>query len=331
MRRDVAIVTPAPRGSRKGNRVTTLRWAKRLRELGCRVRVFEQWSGEPCDLLVALHAKRSHASLVRHARACPHAPRVLALTGTDLYGDIHADADAQESLELATRLILLQPLGIRQLPRRLSHKACTIRQSARAPSRLLRQPEDLFTICVLGHLREVKDPFLAARAVRLLPSGSRVRVLHLGAALNELQRAHALEEEAQSAGRWRWLGERPRAEALRILGGSQLLALTSLQEGGANVVTEAIACGIPVVSSRIEGSLGILGGDYPGYFEVRDAAGLAALLRRCETDPACYAALRTHCERLRPLVEPACEREAWARLLAELLPRGETRGHAQQC
>ena len=51
-------------------------------------------------------------------------------------------------------------------------------------------------------------------------------------------------------------------------------------EGGANVVSEAIAVGVPVVGVAHPGSVGLLGEDYPGYFPVGDTEGLAALLRR---------------------------------------------------
>lgn len=318
------IVTPAPRGSRSGNRVTALRWAWRLRELGLRVRIGVAWQGEPCSVLIALHARRSHASIARHAREMPAVPRVVALTGTDLYGDIHADADARASLELATRLVLLQPRGLQQLPERLRDKARTIRQSASAPASLGLPPSsDTFDACVLGHLREVKDPLLAADAAHLLPAGSRVKIFHLGAALDPVMRARAEAAASASDGRWTWLGERSRLETLRFLAGARVLVLTSVQEGGANVVTEAIACRVPVLSTRIEGSLGILGDDYEGYFEPGDAAGLARTLRRCETDPDFLPCLRARCAALLPLVDPASERAAWNDVLGELLPERE--------
>jgi putative glycosyltransferase (TIGR04348 family) len=314
-RRTVFIATPAPPGSTAGNRVTALRWARRLRELGWTARVGEAWRGEACDLLVALHAARSHDSILRHARARPAAPRVVALTGTDLYGDLEGDARARESLELATRLVVLQPRGLARVPARHRERARVVRQSAAAPPQVPRAAP--LTACVLAHLREVKDPLLAARAAGLLPGRSTWRVVHLGAATDDGWRARATA--ASREGRWSWLGPLARPAALRVLAASHALVLSSRSEGGANAVTEAIAAGVPVLSTRIDGSLGILGEDYPGYFEVGDAAGLARLLERCEADPGFLDDLRRRVLALGPLVDPARERASWRELVGELV------------
>jgi putative glycosyltransferase (TIGR04348 family) len=308
------IATPAREGSTAGNRVTALRWAKRLRELGWSVRVGAAWNGEPCHLLVALHAHKSHGSVARHAVAHPTAPRIVALTGTDLYGDLDHDVLARESLELATRVIVLQPRGVDRLPPRVRPRARVIRQSATAPI-VPRQPG--FTACVLAHLRDVKDPLLPAQAAALLPESSRCRIVHLGAA-DGAWRERVREAEHAARGRWSWAGPMPRSAALRVLAASDVLVLASRSEGGANVVTEAIAAGVPVLSTRIDGSLGILGDAYPGYYEVGDAAGLAALLERCETDAPFLADLRSRIAALKPLVEPARERASWKELIDEL-------------
>ena len=310
------IVTPAPEGSTAGNRVTALRWAKRLRELGARVRIDRAWGGEPCDLLIALHARKSHASIARHAKEQPRAPRVVALTGTDLYGDLAHDELARESLELATHIVLLQARGLDRLPSHLRDRASVIVQSARAVTGVPHLPD--FTALVLAHLRDVKDPLLVADAAALLPAHSRCRVLHLGDAPDETWRERARQAERSTHGRWSWLGARPRCEALRLLAGADVLVVASRSEGGANVVTEAIAANVPVLSTRIDGSLGILGDDYPGYFAVGDAAACARLLERCETDEPFRQDLQQRIGALRPLVDPARERERWRALLDEL-------------
>ncbi len=313
------IVTPAPAGSRKGNRVTALRWAMRLRELGHRVAVEQAYAGGGCDVLVALHAARSHASVMRYRGERPRAPLVVGIAGTDLYRDLATSAEARESLEVASRLVALQARAADALPAHLREKVYVIPQSARGLAR--EATPDAFTVCVLGHLRPVKDPLRAALAARRLPASSRVRVVHVGAALDDAMAARAREEMAANP-RYAWLGERPRAEGLCVLASSHLMALTSELEGGANVVSEAIACGVPVVSSRIDGSVGLLGDDYPGYFPVGDTGALTDLLLHCERDGAFYETLRTRCRALADVVAPARERALWEALLAQLLDAG---------
>ena len=316
----IRIVTPARAGSRRGNRITADRWAKILRSLGHRVIVEESLSGGPCDLLVALHARRSAASVRRSRRDDPRRPVVLALTGTDLYGDIRRPGPARRMLALADLLVVLQPLAAREIPRRLRHLVRVVHQS-QSNEGLRARPgprKDRFQVCVLGHLRGVKDPFRTAMAVRLLPAGSRVRVAHAGAALDASMARRARAEEARNP-RYRWLGDLPRPRALRLLARSRLLVLSSRQEGGANVIGEAAVLGVPILSTRIPGSVGLLGERYPGYFVVGDTRGLAALVSRAEDDSAFRARLRRACKERARLFAPASEKAAWRRLLRELV------------
>ena len=171
-------------------------------------------------------------------------------------------------------------------------------------------------MCVLAHLRQVKDPLRAAQAARLLPATSRIRVVHAGQALSEIAAQEAREEEKQN-GRYRWLEGLPREESKALLGGSHLLVISSIVEGGANVVSEAIAASVPTLASRIPGNLGILGDDYPGYFEVRDTEKLAELLEHAESDESFFQGLVRASQRLTHLVDPVRERRAWQQLLEE--------------
>jgi dimethylhistidine N-methyltransferase len=315
----IGIVTPAPSGSHKGNRVTALRWARLLRQLGHRVLLRASWNGEDVDVLVALHALRSRSSMEAFAAAHPHRPIVLAMTGTDLYaGSLD---EARRSFALATRVVVLQPLGVDALPAEVQPRARAIVQSASAAPAVAADP-DTFDVCVLAHLREVKDPLSAARAVRLVRDRSRLRVLHAGAALSPSDEQAARAEERANP-RYRWLGDLRRQDSLRLLRRCRALVLTSRLEGGANVVSEAIAAGVPVLSTRIPGSIGVLGEDYPGYFAVGDTAALAELLQRCERDASFMTELTARCAALAPLVYPVRERRAWRRLLAELRPASD--------
>lgn len=310
------MITPAPPGSRKGNRVTALRWARLLRELGHRVTVAVEYDRARPDAMVALHARRSHLAMRRFRDRYPDRPLILALTGTDLYSDIHTDADAQDSLELANLYVVLQPAGIAELPERLRHKARVVYQSVTPPRGNSTPLRDVFEVAVIGHMRPVKDPFRAAKASRLLPPDSRVAITHVGAALSPDMEEKALAETASNP-RYRWVGELPRGKAMRVLARSRCLALTSVSEGGANVVSEALACGTPVISSHITGSTGLLGDDYAGYFPVGDTQALADRLTQVETDPSFVERLAAQCEAQRGIVDPARERASWLALLGE--------------
>lgn len=220
----VDIVTPAPPRSRYGNRVTALRWARMLGQLGHRVSVLQEYSGEPCDLLIALHARRSFPSVSRFRSERPSVPLIVALTGTDLYQDLQRGGRALRSLDLADRLVLLQPKGIEALPRHVRSKARVIYQSCSRPAgKTCRAPRRHrhFNVCVVGHLRSVKDPFRAARAARLLPEWSRIRILHAGGSMSDTMAARA-RAEMRSNRRYRWLGELPPWRVRRIFAQSDL-------------------------------------------------------------------------------------------------------------
>ena len=319
----VRIVTPAPPGSIGGNRITAERWRGLLEELGCQVVVEESLGAADGDLLVVLHARRGHAALSRWAAERPDAPSVVALTGTDAYIDLPAgDRDALRSIQLASRLVALQPLVTAALPPGARGKLRVIQQSCEVPAELPAPPAEAarpgpFTVTVLAHLRAIKDPLAAAEAERLVARGLPVRILHAGAELDP-ELARQARDHDRAGGRYRWLGPLPRLEALALLAASDLLCLTSLAEGGANVVTEALALGIPVLTSRIDGSLGLLGADYPGTFEPGDRAGLARALERAVRDRGFLDELSSRCRALAPLAAPARERARWREVLLEL-------------
>jgi putative glycosyltransferase (TIGR04348 family) len=306
----IALVTPAGPGMRNGNRHTALRWAAFLRGAGHRVEVSVQWSPTvAADAMLALHARRSHASIAAFPR---ERLLLVALTGTDVYRDIHRSAEARESLELAHRLIVLQSKAADELPARLRRKVRVVVQSS--ATRLVHQPvATRFRLCVIGHLRAEKDP------LRTLAALSHVRdpgleVVHLGAALDRAL-GEAMALGAASERRYRWLGGVPHARALRWLASSHAMVISSRMEGGANVVCEALRVGVPILASRIPGNVGLLGGRYPGYFPVEDERSLARLIERVAREPGFYSILKESVRRLRSKVAPREESRA---LLAAL-------------
>ena len=314
----IVLVTPEPPDSTLGNAITANRWADILRQLGHHASITTEWIHEECDVLIALHARRSNPSIERFRQAHPARPLLVALTGTDLYGDLPAgNAEAHRSLALATRVIALQEGARDELPEDIRRKLVAIYQSAVAPSNPRQPSADHFEVCVLSHLRDVKDPLRAAWAARELPSGSRIRIVHAGRALTPEWEMKAREEERINA-RYRWLGDQPHDAAMQLLCGARLLVLSSLMEGGASVIAEAVVCGVPILCSNIPGNVGMLGPDYPGYFRVQDTHHLAGLLHRVEADRRFAETLRHHILSYQSRFTPETERASWSRLLATL-------------
>jgi putative glycosyltransferase (TIGR04348 family) len=278
--------------------------------------VAQNYNQQRHQILIALHARRSHASIRLFRQMNPHSRVILALTGTDVYRDIHRNHEARRSLAMADRLIALQPRAADELPVQFRSKCRVIYQSAR-PIRSARPGHKNFQVAVVGHLRAVKDPFRTALALRFLPKDSRIRVVHVGQALDPKMASRAgLFSKLDH--RYLWTGELPRWRARQILASSKLLVLSSLMEGGANVISEALVSDVPVLASRIPGSVGLLGEDYPGYFPIRRTRALAGLMTRAERDPGFYAKLKTSCRKLKPLFDPERERAGWKRLMNEL-------------
>ncbi len=312
----ILIVTPAAPGSRNGNRTTAERWAGHLRALGYKTQIALEWDGRDCDVLIALHARRSHAAIRAWKAAHPERPLALVLTGTDLYRDIRHDAEARASLRLADRMVVLQAKGLDELNAAQRAKTCVIFQSVRA-ARRQPTPRSYFLATVIGHLREEKDPFRAAQALAHLRE-RRIRVVHLGKAMTPAM-ARQARAYMRAEPRYRWLGELSHAAAMRWLARSHAMVISSRMEGGAHVVSEAIGIGVPVIASAIAGNVGLLGEHYPAYFPLANETALAAQLARAQSDPTWLAALESAVKARRHEVDPATERDAIARLLDDLL------------
>jgi putative glycosyltransferase (TIGR04348 family) len=292
-----------------------------LRAAGHRAILADPGAVPACDVLLALHARKSAASVARSREAASERPIVVALTGTDLYVDIHRDADAKRSLELADLLITLHDRAAEELPPRLRGKVRVVPQSAPALRSRPRQSTRVFEVAVVGHLRDEKDPLRTALAVRLLPYASQVRVVHAGAALTEAWR-RAARLESRKNPRYQYLGELSPAKARALIARARVLSLTSRLEGGANVISEAVAAGTPILASRIPAMEAILGTDHPGLFELGDTEMLAALLLRAEGDPSFLRELARRSRALRRSLSPAREKSLLIAVVREALGTG---------
>jgi putative glycosyltransferase (TIGR04348 family) len=282
----------------------------------CKVIVQTEWNGEDADVMVALHARRSASSIVNFGSSHPGRPIAVVLTGTDLYEDLPGNADAIRSLDLAKRIVVLQPDAQRMLEPRWRERCTVIVQSAK-PLEAGRKSNDRLDLVAVGHLRTAKDPRTLFAAINRLPKDLPVVLRHVGAPLDkELGReARAL---ARHDSRYRYFGALPHGLARTLIRNAHFLVHPSIVEGGANVVIEAVTAGTPVIASRISGNVGLLGADYAGYFEPRDPAGLAALIGRAFADPKLRRTLARQCAARRPLFSPAAEARAVRQLVTGL-------------
>ena len=274
------------------------------------VNVVQQWTLKDSrdvqpDVMLALHARRSAESMAQFRQVRSKGGLILALTGTDVYGDIHTIDAAQRSLQLADRLVLLQPNAMFELPEAVRDKCETIFQSAATLAPGTRSSKH-FNIVQVGHLRHEKDPFTPISALRLLPAASKIRLTQIGTAL-DAHHADTMAVVLQHEPRLRWLGGLTRAQTRQRIKRAHLLVIASKMEGGANVIVEAITADTPVIASHISGNIGMLGEDYPGYFPFGDAQACAALMHRAEGDVRFMKQLTAACAKRAKLFAPALE------------------------
>jgi putative glycosyltransferase (TIGR04348 family) len=324
----LVIVSPALRDANNGNWQTARRWQRHLAG-DCHVRIVKAWpdalaAGDAA--MIALHARRSAESIAAWANAHPGKGLAVVLTGTDLYRDIASDAAARRSLDLAQALVVLQECAPQALPDAVRAKAHVVFQSTTARKALAKSSLHVRAVMV-GHLREEKSPQTLFAAARLLAGRRDIFIDHIGAALDP-----ALGEAARATmaavPNYRWLGGLAHEAVRRHIQRAHLLIHASRMEGGAHVVMEAVASGVPVLASRIDGNVGMLGADYAGYFPWGDAEALAALLLRCRESLAeqgddFMRRLAAQCRQRAPLFAPERERAALRRLVGDLLMQHE--------
>jgi glycosyltransferase involved in cell wall biosynthesis len=118
--------------------------------------------------------------------------------------------------------------------------------------------------------------------------------------------------------RYRWIGGRTHAQALGWIARSDLLVVSSVMEGGANVISEAARIGTPVLASHMPGNVGMLGRGYPGYFPLFDEKALGRLIERSMQDLKFAQSLKRALAQRRGLFSPAAERKAVGDVVREL-------------
>ncbi len=312
----IVIISPALSDANNGNWQTAKRWAQMLGKQH-RTRIATSWQSADDasdEIMIALHARRSSDSISTWHNLRGSRGLIVALTGTDLYRDIHTDTQAKASLDAAGQLIVLQELGVRSLPAKYHHKTSVVFQSTTS-RKTQRKTDQHLNAVMVGHLRDEKMPQTLFETARLLIHDKDIRITHIGAGLDEKLAQDAIKTEALCAG-YTWARGLKHAQTRDKIQRAHVLVHTSKMEGGAHVIMEAVCSGTPVLASRMDGNVGMLGGGYDGYFSVGDAPALAALLRRCKNDKAFLDHLSSQCALRAPLFSPLSEQTALLRIAA---------------
>jgi putative glycosyltransferase (TIGR04348 family) len=312
----IRIVTPALADANNGNWRTAHRWQTLLSPI-FKVIVQGDWTDESCNILIALHARRSAASIAQFRAAHPVKPLIVVLTGTDLYGDLKTSEEARQSLALADALIVLQEDAIQFIPREHRKKTHVIYQSAKQLTPEIK-PKNKLNCVVVGHLREEKDPTTIFRVAEKINDNDHIHILHIGAPLDEALATIAKKLSAQNK-HYHWSGAMAHGLTRAAIKHAHVLIHPSIMEGGANVIVEALTSGTPVIASKMSGNIGMLGQNYEGYFPVGDEIALIALLKRCADDPNFMSRLGNACQARAKLFLPATERDSLRNIVNQIL------------
>jgi putative glycosyltransferase (TIGR04348 family) len=313
----IVIVSPALASANNGNWQTARRYATMLSKT-CSVRIVQEWEGDhDDDVLIALHARRSYASIAAWHAARGSTGLVVVLTGTDLYRDIQQDSQAQQSLHWAARLVVLQAAGLAELPIGLRDKTQVLFQSTTTRQTLAKTKRRVRAVMV-GHLRAEKSPQTFFEAAGLLSEHSDLELRHIGGE-HDLALAQQAHQTAVRYSNYQFLGALSHEQTRRYIQRSHVLVHASVMEGGAHVIMEAICSGVPVLASRIAGNIGMLGEDYAGFFTVGDAHDLASLLVKFRNEPVFVAQLQAQCAARAPIFAPAQECSGLITIIEDLI------------
>ena len=311
-------VTPSGQKSKSGNRTTANRWARIFRNLGHTVLTITDYDGRPADIMIAIHAWRSASTIERFKALYPDQPLVVCLAGTDINQFIHTHPKPTlRSMELADAMVCLHNLVKDITPISLQSKLHVIFQSAKPLIGPRRFSDRNFNICVISHLREIKDPMRIALAVRKVPNQSKIKVTHLGMAHDGRSSAKAIREMKQNP-RYVWKGEVLGWQVRQELKRSHLMVISSSAEGGANVISEAVVAGVPVIASKIDGNVGLLGKNYRGYYPVGNTRELRKVILKAEKDKVFFQSLTKQCNSIKSKFTAEREQKSWAELISNI-------------
>jgi glycosyltransferase involved in cell wall biosynthesis len=170
---------------------------------------------------------------------------------------------------------------------------------------------------MVGHLRDEKSPRTLFEAAALLSQHPDIGIEHIGAELDPVLATLAHQTAAQFP-HYQFTGALSYPRTRHQIQRAHVLVHTSVMEGGAHVLMEAICSGVPVIASRIAGNMGMLGADYAGLFPVGDAQALADMLIRFRRDGEFASLLKAQCAARAPLFSAEKESKGLLTILNSL-------------
>lgn len=235
-------------------------------------------------------------------KALFHVPYVVSLRGGDVPGLVPEIEGTHRFLQSVRRASLKRAVavianseGLRDLsmaadrvPVGVIPNGVDTEFFSPAPQMTPSAESDRFRVLFVGRFHAQKNLMALLNQFARLRDESAKRVeLHLvgdGPLLKELQ------EQAASLrlnGEIKWHGWLARSELRAVLQSCDCFVNPSLYEGMPNAVLEAMACGKPVVASRIPGNDAVVQHEATGFlFPVGEPAALGASLAQLVNDPA---------------------------------------------
>jgi glycosyltransferase involved in cell wall biosynthesis len=129
--------------------------------------------------------------------------------------------------------------------------------------------------------------------------------------------AKAIREMKQNP-RYVWKGEVLGWQVRQELKRSHLMVISSRAEGGANVISEAVVAGVPVIASKIDGNVGLLGKNYRGYYPVGNTRELRKVILKAEKDKVFFQSLTKQCNSIKSKFTAEREQKSWAELISNI-------------
>ncbi|MEO1857586.1 MAG: glycosyltransferase [Rubritalea sp.] len=312
----ILISSAYPLSSPKGNSITAKRIESLLTQTGNTAQAINTDMPPTADAMISLHATKTLASSKSFKVNSPNGKLIVYLTGTDLYREqTNNNPEFFEALSLADALVVGQRASLASIPTEFLKKSHFIPASVLLPPVDKVSPPPHPSLALIGHLRPVKNPFLMNQALEKL-ADIKLEAFTLGAAL-EPSMLSEVQCWQQSNPRFNWLNDVTYSKTLSWIEQVDFTLNTSHSEGGSNAVAESIALGTPVLASKIEGNVGMLGDDYLGYFEPDNVSALAALIRRSITDHSFHSKLLQQIADLQQNFLPAKETAGWLKLLKQ--------------